>query len=166
MNVELQIYPSEILLKPAEPVTVFDRRLAELCDSMLKFMTDKQGIGLAAPQVNESKRIFVMKRQDEQLPRIVAVNPEILTYGESVAHMEGCLSMPNVFVQVIRPRLASLHYQDPLGTSHSVELADYDAFCAQHEIDHLDGIFFISRVSRQVRRQALREWEKARHDYT
>ncbi len=164
MNIVL--YPSEILLKPAKLVTVFDSRLAELCDSMLTFMTEKQGLGLAAPQINESRRVFVMKRQEERLPHIIAVNPEVRPYGEPVAHMEGCLSMPNVFVQVVRPRLASLQYQDPLGVSYSVELADYDAFCAQHEADHLDGIFFTSRVSRQMRRQALREWEKIKLRYT
>jgi peptide deformylase len=160
---KLQLYPSDVLLRHAEPVTAFDQGLIELCDAMLELMLEKQGVGLAAPQVNESKRIFVMRRLDERLPPIVAVNPVVSPYGNLVGHYEGCLSVPGVQVWVERPRQVVLRYQEPAtGEWNEVDLSDTEAFCAQHELDHCDGIMLFDRkrVSRQTNRQALREWDK------
>jgi peptide deformylase len=159
---ELQMYPSDILLREAEPVTVFDHSLVELCDAMVAFMYDKQGIGLAAPQVNVSKRIFVMRHG---LTNLIAVNPKVVAHGEIVPHIEGCLSLPTLYEQVCRPRIATLTYQTLDGVLNAVELQDVEAFCAQHELDHLSGKMFFDRIPRNPRRALLRQWGKKRKIY-
>ena len=136
-----------------------------------------KGIGLAAPQVGVAKRIFVMRLHDNST--IVAVNPEVEPYGTKVSHWEGCLSLPEVEEQVIRYDHCVLSYQDALtGERLTVDLGvdvpqgqripkkTYDAFCAMHEKDHLDGVMFFDRrrVSRQVNRSVERAWEAKRKE--
>jgi peptide deformylase len=118
------------------------------------------GLGLAAPQVGELKRVFVMRREETS---IVAVNPVVRSYGDVVGHKEGCLSTPGIRVWIERPRQAVMQYQNPLnGETTEVDLADMEAFCAQHEEDHLLGIMIFDRrrVTRQQHRLAMREWKK------
>lgn len=128
---------------------------------LIATMTANNGIGLAAPQVGVEKRIFVMGfKNDKNAEPIVACNPQIMLSGVENLEHEGCLSMPNIFAQVERSTAALLRYRDPIGKTFELPLNGWDARVAQHEFDHINGVFFLSRVSRQVQRQALREWEK------
>jgi peptide deformylase len=125
------------------------------------------GIGLAASQVGLAKRLFVMRRTtaDHKGETIIAVNPVIEAFGEFKAHEEGCLSFPNIYGIVSRQQECDLTYQDPLdGGEWTVRLNGYDSFCAQHEIDHCNGIMFFDkrRMPKSLGRKVLKEWEKSR----
>ena len=120
-------------------------------------MKDAKGVGLAACQVGVLKRVFCMFLDDNP---IVICNP-VLTLGGDVARdQEGCLSMPGVYIQIERAVDVNMRYNALDGKMHEITMSGLNARIAQHETDHLDGVFFIERVSRQVRRAALREWEK------
>ena len=129
---------------------------------MLSLMKEKRGIGLAASQVNLLKNLFVMERKNGET--IIVVNPKIVVSPDAkiVNHEEGCLSIPTVYNFVSRPNIIEMTYQDPLdGHECTVVLDDYDAYCAQHEMDHSQGIMFFDRrrVSRQINRAVEREWK-------
>jgi peptide deformylase len=170
-GLKLRYWGDPVLSGVCEPVSEdeFGDTLEKLGQKMLEFITqpkypDHEGIGLAAPQIGLAKRMFVMVRQDAKLSPIIAVNPSVRTYGEDVAHEEGCLSIPGVHEQVVRPVAAILHYQTPAGEQEFIDLWGYDAYCAQHETDHLDGIMFFdrTRMSRQLSKGVERRWEKER----
>ncbi len=142
----------------------FGAQLEEFGRELIATMLDKNGVGLAAPQVGVAKRVFAMSFPDheEMEPRVVC-NPEIRFVGAEVALREGCLSMPGIYLQVIRAEHAVMQFQQPDGKHIEIPLITaWDARVAQHELDHLNGVFFINRVSRQMRRQALRDWEKVK----
>lgn len=141
-------------------------KLEEFGRELVATMNDRSGVGLAAPQVGVLKRMFVMVFPDhEEMPPLVACNPTLVLTGRTLPGREGCLSMPNVFLQIERATNAVMQYADPSGKQFEVSIDGMDARVAQHETDHIDGIFFISRVSRQMRRAALRDWEKIRQRY-
>ena len=140
--------------------SAFGPELESFGQDLIATMESAQGLGLAAPQVGGLQQIFAMRHQQSS---IVVVNPKIRGYGEIVGHTEGCLSVPGLEVWIERPRQVVLQYQLPLtGETQELDLADIEAFCAQHEDDHTRGIMIFDRkrVSRQIHRQALREWEK------
>lgn len=156
-------YPAPVLKKIAKPVIEFNDELAELCHNMLHTMYHAPGIGLAAPQVGISQRIFVMdidfdreevtradgeiEHQYENLnPRII-INPEFDNKEGEILYEEGCLSVPGVYEQVKRAEKVTLHYQDVKGERHSLEAEGLLSVCLQHENDHLDGIVFLERLS-------------------
>jgi len=169
-QIDILIYPHPVLKQVAEKVETFDHHLKEFCENMLKTMYHAPGIGLAAPQVRISKRIFVCDvdydrtkigednpetKQEEDLiyelkhlnPKIY-INPElVVTEGETI-YEEGCLSLPGVFDTVKRYKKVELQYQDLNGKIHYEPIDGLHSICAQHEIDHLDGILFIERLSR------------------
>jgi peptide deformylase len=162
----IRYWGDPVLSTVCDPVTAdeFGPELERFGKLMLETIR-RMGIGLAAPQIGLTKRVFVMVRQDESLPPIIAVNPEVLPTGPDVPHAEGCLSLPGLTEQVMRPPRAEMRYQEPLtGEWRSVILEGYDAFCAQHELDHLNGIVFIQRLSRQMKKAALRKWEKRKKE--
>jgi peptide deformylase len=143
----------------------FGPKLEEFGESLLATMDDRRGIGLAAPQVGVAKRMFVMtfpdgyKSDDDPKP-IVVINPILDLSGRTLREVEGCLSMPGVHLQIERAANVVMRYRNIHGTESVLELSDMNARVVQHETDHLNGVFFVSRVSRQMRRQALREWER------
>lgn len=150
-TLEILQWPHEALSATCTPVTEFGSELLATGQKMLDIVNAKdakgnrRGIGLAAPQVGILRRFFVMSRNvpRDTFPDIIAVNPIVTPYGRRVPHQEGCLSTPDCFEQVIRPNRAHLRYQEPLnGEWIEVELEGYDAFCAQHEENHLSGIMF------------------------
>ena len=129
---------------------------------LIATMNGKTGIGLAACQVGTLKRMFVMRFPDhEKLPSIAVCNPTLVLSGPTLQEREGCLSLPGIYIPVDRSENATMQYRDPLGKMEELILDKWDARVAQHEFDHINGIFFLSRVSRQVRRAALREWGDA-----
>lgn len=160
---KIHTYPSAILKKVAEPVTEFDAALKELCQNMLFTMYKAPGIGLAAPQIGVSKRIFVMdidyKRDVEEFPdgreeytlsnfnpRIL-INPKFIRKEGQQVYEEGCLSVPGMYEEVTRAAEVTVEFQDTDGHFHTLEAEGLLAVCLQHENDHLDGIVFIDRIS-------------------
>src|SRR5271166_4365284 len=129
--------------------------------SLIETMTANNGVGLAAPQVNVSKRLFAMELPDHKGSQpFVLCNPTLTaTYKATDQKNEGCLSMPGIYLPVDRSTGVVLQYQEPSGKFVEVELTDMDARVVQHELDHLDGRLFINLVSRQLRREAMRQWE-------
>jgi peptide deformylase len=145
------IYGSQVLRKRAEPVTAVTPELQRLADEMLAAMYEANGVGLAAPQVGESVRLFVMdvSREDEKKDPRVFFNPEIVdTSDKKETAEEGCLSIPDVWADVTRPRSITVRALDRDGKPF--EIKDVDglfARCVQHEIDHLDGVLFVDKIS-------------------
>ncbi|PNU21706.1 peptide deformylase [Geothermobacter hydrogeniphilus] len=141
-------HPDPVLKKVAAPVTDFDAGLRRLAEDMAETMYAAPGVGLAAPQVGVSKRLIVLDcspKDEKQL--VVAVNPKIV-FGEGEScEEEGCLSVPNYYAKVERKARVQVQYQDLEGVEQLVEVEGLWSTCFQHEIDHLDGILFVDRLS-------------------
>jgi peptide deformylase len=155
-------FPDPVLQQPAAPVTVFDRELRQLVDDMFTSMYDAQGIGLAAPQIGISKRLTVIDVSFQKNPKdkIVLINPEIIfTKGKQVEE-EGCLSLPEIRDRVARAAEVKVRAQDADGNPIEVEGTELLSRALQHEIDHLDGVLFIFRLSRLKRDLQLRKIRK------
>jgi peptide deformylase len=144
------IHPDPRLRKVAEPVAATDDGLRALASDMLETMYEAPGVGLAAPQLGVMKRVFVMDcaAQGEPKQPVVLVNPEILWKSEETAMSEeGCLSIPDVYDDVVRAARVRLRWLGLDGEVHEREIGDRWAVCAQHEIDHLEGRLFIDYLS-------------------
>jgi peptide deformylase len=154
-----------VLREPAQEVEDFDAVLARLVRDMFETMYHAEGIGLAAPQVGVSKRIIVvdLRRDGEQnVPdRVALVNPKIVwESAETEKQPEGCLSIPGLEEVVGRAVSVRVEALDPDGKPITIEADDLFARALQHEIDHLDGVLFIDRVSPLKRRMLLKKWKK------
>lgn len=151
-------YPDPLLARKAEPVTVFDKDLAKLVDDMFESMYAAEGIGLAAPQIAISKRIFIVDVSFGKEPKdkLVLINPEILSHEGKQTEEEGCLSLPDIRDKVNRAMHVRVRAQDVTGKWFEVEGDELLARAFQHENDHLDGVLFIDRVSRLKRELILR----------
>jgi peptide deformylase len=159
---EVVKYPDPVLAKKGDAVTEFDSALKTLVDEMFESMYAAQGIGLAAPQIAISKRITVIdvsfgKNEEE---KIALINPEILHMEGKQVEEEGCLSLPDIREKVQRAERVRVKAQNVSGEWFEVEGDELLARALQHEIDHLDGILFIDRVSRLKRELILRKIRK------
>lgn len=148
----VKIIGDEVLRKVASPVEDFNAELRELSENMIETMLAENGIGLAAPQVDVSKRLIVALQMkdihDTSAPPMVLVNPETVHESkETWAYDEGCLSIPGISAMVMRPRDIEVKYQDLEGRVHSLSASDMFARILQHEMDHLDGTLFIDYLS-------------------
>lgn len=150
-------YPEEVLLREGEPVTEFDGALRELCDDMFETMYEDEGVGLAAPQIGLSLRLFVM---DCAGIKLVAANPEIIETSGEQSGQEGCLSVGKVPAVVIRPEKAKLRAQDVNGEWFEQEAEGYAARCFLHETDHCDGKLFIHHLSKMRREMVVKRFKK------
>jgi peptide deformylase len=155
-------FPDPVLQQPAEPVSVFDAELRRLVDDMFTSMYDAQGIGLAAPQIGISKRLTVIDVSFQKNPadKIVLINPEIVLKKGKQVEEEGCLSLPEIRDRVVRSAEVTVRAQDAEGNLVEVSGTELLARALQHEIDHLDGILFIFRLSRLKRDLQLRKIRK------
>jgi peptide deformylase len=146
------IYIGNPLLRlVSKKIEVFDEKLREFVEELSKAMYVEDGVGLAAPQVGVSKRIFVY---DAGEGIRVVINPEFLWKSEETVQMEeGCLSVPGIYADLFRPSRVGLRYQDVEGNFHEEELSGYAARIVQHEADHLDGVLFVDHLS--VAKRAL-----------
>ena len=134
-------------------------------DDMLETMYDAVGVGLAAPQVGVSKRIVVIDttHEGEKPEPLYLVNPEIIWKSEEkVCGEEGCLSVPEQRAEVERFASVKLRYLDYDGKEHEELIEDFLAIVVQHELDHLDGILYIDRISRLKRQMLLKKLQKLR----
>lgn len=155
-----------ILRKKAAPVESFDQELRDLAEGMIETMRLEEGIGLAAPQIGESIRLLVIEGSvigENEEPRVY-VNPVIEEFSRSKdVYEEGCLSIPDIRCDVERPLELTVRYQNLNGDDMEEEADELLARVLQHEVDHLDGILFIDRISiarRALLRKKLRDIEK------
>lgn len=159
--------PAPVLKARARPVAATDN-VGALAERMLATMYAAPGIGLAAPQVDVGLRLAVIDLQrDEAAPLgrrpLVLVNPEIVRTGAALVTLEeGCLSLPGHYADVERPEAVRLRYQDISGARHEIDTDGLLARCVQHELDHLDGILFVDRISALKRNMILRKLAKER----
>ena len=156
------------LRKKAEPVTEFNDDLKELAQNMVETMRLNEGIGLAANQVNVLQRVFVIDWQliDEELDAKAYVNPEILTREGNEIGEEGCLSIPDVRGDVPRAYKITVRYQTLEGETVEEDLEDLPARVFQHELDHLNGVLFIDRISPIQKKLLEPQLTKIRETYS
>lgn len=158
-------YPNDILDYAATDVVNFDHDLRVLVEQMVETMYAEGGVGLAAPQIGLSSRILVMDptggEEGNQLR--VLINPEVTWRSpEKESREEGCLSMPGLRLQVVRPLAVEVKYFDLEGKQHQVGFAEWLARIVQHEHDHLSGVMMIDRVGPVQRKLALKSLGKNR----
>ncbi len=155
-DLEILQFPDERLRRLSEPVKSFNTELEALADKMLEIMYQSNGIGLAAPQVNQTIRLIVVDVSEDRNAPCIFINPKIKQPSGSVESSEGCLSVPEIRTTVKRYENIILQYQDLNGNMHEKPLDDLMSICVQHEIDHLDGKLFIDYVP-DVKLQRLRK---------
>ena len=158
------VLPDQRLRTVADTVDKIDDEVKKLARDMLDTMYAAPGIGLAAPQVGELKRVVVMDlaKDGEPPDPIVMINPEILKFSEdTVTTEEGCLSIPDLYYDVERPAEVTVRYTDLDGKTVTRDATDRLAICVQHELDHLDGVLYIDYLSRLKRDRVLKKFEKA-----
>ena len=153
-------YPDRRLAMPARPVTAFDDQLRELAADLLETMRAAPGIGITAPHIGVPLRVVVLELDAKAGPQTY-VNPEIAWASpEMILHKEGSVSMPGVNDEVQRHARVRISYWDLDGNMHSEESDGLRAVCHQHEIDQLDGMFWIQRLSRLKRERLVKKYEK------
>ena len=163
-------FPNPVLAEKSQPVTQFDKTLAKLAQDMLETMYAENGIGLAAPQVGQLRRMVVVDvgqevadvaaEKDDPPERVadphVYINPVIVEQSGETVTEEGCLSVTEFTAQVKRAERVVLAYQDLAGEKHQVALTGLHAVCVQHELDHLEGKLFIDHLP-PLKRQMVRK---------
>jgi peptide deformylase len=132
-----------------EEVVKFDKKLAKLLDDMYDTMVAADGVGLAAPQIGEAIRVAIVDMGEGQ-DVIEMVNPVVTAIGGSEVEIEGCLSFPGLYGEVERPFFVRVEAQERDGSLYEIEAEDYEARAILHEIDHLNGILFDSKIIRVV----------------
>mgnify|MGYP003888090993 CR=1 FL=1 len=163
-------YPHPVLRGRAEPVTEFDDELRRFCERMFSCMDEHHGVGLAAPQVGVSKRIFITdharKQGDQFSDRRIWINPRLENGAGETVYEEGCLSFPGIYAKVQRYNRVDVVYQDVFGfeqrMTFDVAAGDFLGIVTQHELDHLDGKVFVDHLTPAqltLVRRALRELE-------
>jgi peptide deformylase len=156
-------WPDPRLATRCEPVAEGED-LSALVEEMFETMYTAPGRGLAAPQVGVMKRLFVMDptwKEGEKSPEVM-INPRLLSRSEDTARgEEGCLSIPGILSQIERPRRVEMEWTDAQGIAQRRWLDGFAARCAQHELDHLDGIVTFDRLDPEDREEAIRRYEGA-----
>ena len=161
--------PDPVLKQVAQPIErITDAVRAQAAD-MIETMYDAPGVGLAANQIGSLNRIFVMdttyRKEPQSRNPIVLINPEIIWKSEEISVMEeGCLSIPQQYAEVERPRSVRVKYIDLKGEQKELIGEDLESHCLQHELDHLNGVLFIDYLSRLKRNMIVRKVEKMKKD--
>lgn len=142
-------YPDPRLRTIAKPVEVFDDKLQTLIDDMFETMYDAKGIGLAASQIDEHIQLIVMDLSDDSSQPRVFINPRVTPLTEELfTYQEGCLSIPDYYDKVDRPKRVKIEAKDRQGNDFSEEAEGLLAVCIQHELDHLNGKLFVDYLSK------------------
>ncbi len=163
------IHPDPRLKKLCAPVPDLSDELRVLADDMLETMYDAPGIGLAAPQIGVLERLIVLdcaRPDDGETPRpLVMVNPQVIAGSdERNVYEEGCLSIPEQYAEVERPKMVEVEWLDRDGKLHKEEFDGLWATCVQHEIDHLDGKLFIDYLKPLKRQMITRKMVKLKRE--
>lgn len=162
---EMRILGDPALREKAEPIGEIDREVRELAEDMLETMYAHDGVGLAGPQIGVARRIIVIDPQSGDSAPFALVNPEVVESGEETERAEeGCLSIPGLAEVVERPATVVVEGLTAEGKPRRIEAEGLLARILQHEVDHLDGILFIDRVSPLKRKMLLKKWRKVRPD--
>ncbi|MFL6562548.1 MAG: peptide deformylase [Bacillus sp. (in: firmicutes)] len=148
-------HPAEILEQVCKPVVKFDRKLAKVLDNMYDTMIEYDGVGLAAPQIGLDARVAIVDIDDE-FGTIEMINPVIIDTSGEQTGPEGCLSFPGLFGEVTRPNFVKIAAFDRKGRKYTFEAEGFLARAIQHEIDHLDGILFTTKVTRYLEEDELK----------
>ncbi|MFV0493204.1 MAG: peptide deformylase [Pseudorhodobacter sp.] len=168
MKRPILIHPDPRLKKPCDPVGDISSDIGKLAEDMLETMYDAPGIGLAAPQVGILKRLLVMdcEKDPGQPPRpIVLINPKVTWASEDLnSYEEGCLSIPDQYAEVTRPKTVRVAWTGLDGKAEEEEFTDLWATCVQHEIDHLDGKLFIDYLKPLKRQMITRKMQKLKRE--
>ena len=154
---QIRIFGDPVLKTQAAAVTGIDGKLVRLADEMLQVMYDAPGLGLAAPQVGIQKQLFVYDVGDG--PHTL-VNPRIAESSGEWVYDEGCLSIPGLYVEIVRPKLVLLTGVDLDGNDVEIEADELTARLFQHELDHLTGTLMFERMTAEQRREAMTEWRR------
>jgi len=160
----LDIYTlgEEVLREKAQPIKKFDSGLSVLVDAMFDTMEEGDGIGLAAPQIGVPQRLFVVDTRKAG-ERMAFVNPEVVeTSHEQDSYEEGCLSIPGMYYNIVRPLEVTVQAQDVQGNPFSIKATGLFARVIQHEYDHLNGVLFIDRMEQGARDALVAAYEKKR----
>lgn len=163
---EIRLLGDPVLRQPAQPVAEVDDAVRELVQDLVETMYDADGVGLAAPQVGISLRVIVVDTREEEGAGLKAlINPRIARTSEETDRAEeGCLSIPGVADIVERPASVVIEGLDPDGSPVTLEADGLFARALQHEVDHLDGVLFLDRLSALKRKMALQKWRKLRDE--
>lgn len=155
-------WPHPTLSKPTTEVTTFDETLHQFLDDMAETMYAANGVGLAANQVNDLRRVTVIDTagKDEPPQLLELINPKVVEKDGQITWQEGCLSFPELYFEVKRANQVRVEYQDRNGETQHIEGEELLAVALQHEIDHLDGVVFIDRIGKLDRRLMLRKYNK------
>jgi peptide deformylase len=166
MILKILKYPDPVLSRPGEPVTEFDAELRKLVADMFETTYAEQGIGLAAPQVGVSKRVTTIDLSMGKNPKdkLIIINPEIISSEGKQYEEEGCLSFPDIREKVARAAKVRIRAQDERGKWFEMDGDDLLSRCFQHEIDHVDGMLFIFRMSALKRDLNLRKIRKMQRE--
>lgn len=149
-----------LLREVAKPVTEFDQKLKDTIKEMISFMAESNGVGLAAPQVGDSRR-FVVIGYDDVKP-MALINPEIIeTSMEENVYEEGCLSVPGMYAKVTRPERVKVQAWNERGRPFTLEAEGMLATVIQHEIDHLNGVLFIDHLKDKQKEKIVKKYNKA-----
>ena len=150
---EIHKLGSKELRAPARRISKVDASVRDLARDMLRSMYTAKGIGLAAPQVGVHRQLLVIDLDLEEAatPPLVLINPEITAAGASFnTYEEGCLSIPGVYIDVVRPSVVEVTYRDETGRPRRLKADGLLARCIQHEMDHLNGVLFVDRVTDEL----------------
>jgi peptide deformylase len=158
MTYEIRTYGDPVLKAQAAKVTDIDGKLVRLVDDMFDTLYHSDsGIGLAAPQIGVQKQIFVWDMDDEPM---VILNPEIVESSGEWAYEEGCLSIPGIYVEMVRPKEVLMRGVGLDGNTIEIEADELAARLFQHELDHLNGVLMFDRLPPEQRKEALTEYRR------
>lgn len=169
MILEVVTYPDKRLYQRSKEVCEFDTELYKFLDDMYETMIAKNGIGLAAIQTGEAKRILIVNLVDEESKKqrkedlLEIINPKILRKEGEIIYQEGCLSVPGYYEDVKRAEFITLEYQDRFGERKELEADGLLSVAIQHEMDHLDGHLFIERIGYNKRKKFDKEYKKQKN---
>ena len=166
-NPPLEIFKlgSETLRTEAKRISKVDNQIRHLAKDMLQSMYSAKGIGLAGPQVGISKELLVIdiNFEDSAAEPLILINPEITAFGSTLTtYEEGCLSIPGIYLNVVRPSTIKLKFRDEMGRPRKMNADGLLARCIQHEVDHLKGVLFVDRVTskEELKKELIKEGYK------
>jgi peptide deformylase len=158
MGYTIRVFGDPVLKTKAAPVTEIDGKVARLVDEMFDTLyTSESGIGLAAPQIGVQKQIFVWDMDDQPM---VVINPEIVESSGEWLYDEGCLSIPGLYVEMLRPNQVLMRGLDLDGNTVEIEADELAGRLFQHELDHLNGVLMFDRMTPEQRKEALAEYRR------
>jgi peptide deformylase len=155
---DIVLFPSEILRSQTKTVKQINVETTEIIERMFNTMYEAQGIGLAAPQVGILQKIVVIDISNNRNEKIALINPKIIDSNGSVKSEEGCLSIPGYRETILRSDTVTVEYTTQDNELKTFSASGILAFCLQHEIDHLNGILFVDRLS-TLKKQFFKRWQ-------